>query len=282
MQMVGGNDGNQFRQYVWKNIRNQNRYNAIQNVGNQIVQNTVQNLGIQNVRNQNWLIVVLGNDNPNANQNGNGNVVAARAEGIELQSQEKEMLLFLDSVVNRSKGRDGSAEVHEYDNCYNNEIFNMFTQEDQDTKLLIFEPHQVQQNDSNVIYAVFSVEQSGGIVEQNLETVEKTRACFESLYNNLAIEVEKVNTVNRKMKETNADLTTELTRYKNKKNVLKLIKKNTISLKDVTKIPFIKTTQASLKRSLFHFSRRSTRFYQLSDSEIVDIEKVAVCFSLRS
>nr|GFD57219.1 hypothetical protein [Tanacetum cinerariifolium] len=31
---------------------------------------------------------------------------------------------------------DGSAEVHEYGNCYNNEIFNMFTQEEQYTKLL--------------------------------------------------------------------------------------------------------------------------------------------------
>nr|GFC89554.1 hypothetical protein [Tanacetum cinerariifolium] len=31
--------------------------------------------------------------------------------------------------------------------------------------------------------------------------------------NNLAVEVEKVNSVNRKLKETNADLTTELARY---------------------------------------------------------------------
>ncbi|GJX09118.1 hypothetical protein Tco_0198977 [Tanacetum coccineum] len=36
----------------------------------------------------------------------------------------------------------------------------------------------------------------------------------------------------------------------------------------------------SLKRFLFHFSWRSTRFYQLSHSEIVDIEKVAVHSSL--
>ncbi|GJR27596.1 retrovirus-related pol polyprotein from transposon TNT 1-94 [Tanacetum coccineum] len=61
MQMVGGNKGNQFRQY------------AGQNVGNQVVQNP----GVQNVRNQNGVIVVPGI----ANQNGNGNVVAARAEG---------------------------------------------------------------------------------------------------------------------------------------------------------------------------------------------------------
>ncbi|GJV53337.1 hypothetical protein Tco_1449078 [Tanacetum coccineum] len=46
--MVGGNGGNQFRQYVG------------QNVGNQVVQNAVQNLGVQNVRNQNGIIVVPG------------------------------------------------------------------------------------------------------------------------------------------------------------------------------------------------------------------------------
>ncbi|GJX09119.1 hypothetical protein Tco_0198978 [Tanacetum coccineum] len=58
---------------------------------------------------------------------------------------------------------DGSAEVHNYDNCYDNEIFNMFTQEEQYTELLepIPEPHQVQQNDSNVISEVSSVEQDG-------------------------------------------------------------------------------------------------------------------------
>ncbi|GKC62117.1 hypothetical protein Tco_1089715 [Tanacetum coccineum] len=61
MQMVGGNRGNQFRQYAGQNVKNQ----------------VVQNLGVQNVRNQNGVIVVSGI----ANQNRNGNVVAARAEG---------------------------------------------------------------------------------------------------------------------------------------------------------------------------------------------------------
>nr|GFD45028.1 hypothetical protein [Tanacetum cinerariifolium] len=41
----------------------------------------------------------------------------------------------------------------------------------------------------------------------------ETRALYESLYQKLAAEVEKVNSVNRKLKETNADLTTELARY---------------------------------------------------------------------
>ncbi|GJX78990.1 gag-pol polyprotein [Tanacetum coccineum] len=58
---------------------------------------------------------------------------------------------------------DGLAKVHHYENCHDNDILNMFTQEEQYTELLdlIFEPHQVQQNDSNVISAVSSMEQSG-------------------------------------------------------------------------------------------------------------------------
>ncbi|GJY32660.1 hypothetical protein Tco_0417129 [Tanacetum coccineum] len=90
---------------------------------------------------------------------------------------------------------DGSAEVHNNDNCYDNEIFNMFTQEEQYTDLLepIPEPHQVQQNDSNVISDISSVEQEGGTVDQHPATVEETCAYFQSLYNNLALEVEKVN-----------------------------------------------------------------------------------------
>nr|GFB02342.1 hypothetical protein [Tanacetum cinerariifolium] len=181
---------------------------------------------------------------------------------------------------------DGSAEVHE--NYDDNEIFNMFTQEEHYTELLepILESHQVSQNDNDVIFEDTNVEQGGEIVEQhpanfeethalyeslyqNLEievekvnsqastsgtqtdkapvydsdgsaendnnvtsevtsmehsgeaveqhpvNIEETRALYDSLYQNLAIEVEKVNSVNRKLKETNADLTTELARFKN-------------------------------------------------------------------
>ncbi|GKE13994.1 hypothetical protein Tco_1421571 [Tanacetum coccineum] len=112
---------------------------------------------------------------------------------------------------------DGSAELHHSKNCYDNDIFNMFTQEEQYTELLepISEPHQIQHNDSNVISVESSMEHNRGIVEQHPVTVEETRAYFKSLYNNLAIEVKKVNSVNHKMKETNAELTTELARYKN-------------------------------------------------------------------
>nr|GEV90765.1 retrovirus-related Pol polyprotein from transposon TNT 1-94 [Tanacetum cinerariifolium] len=69
----------------------------------------------------------------NANLNGNGNLVATGKAPV------------YDS--------DGSTEVHDYENFDNNEIFNMFTQEEQYTELLdpIPKQHQVPQNDNNVI-----------------------------------------------------------------------------------------------------------------------------------
>nr|GEX17445.1 hypothetical protein [Tanacetum cinerariifolium] len=119
MQMVGGNGGNQFRQYAGNPtgyndvIGNQNQigngnlvaaraegnatgqngnqircYNCrgVGNpagyndvIGNQVIQNAVQNLRVQNVGNQNGLIGVQGNGNQN--QIGNSNLMAARAEG---------------------------------------------------------------------------------------------------------------------------------------------------------------------------------------------------------
>nr|GEY99249.1 hypothetical protein [Tanacetum cinerariifolium] len=77
---------------------------------------------------------------------------------------------------------DGSAEVHE--NCNNNEIFNMFTQEDQYTELLepIPKPQQVPQNNNNVISEDTSVEQGRETVEQHSANFEETRALYESLY----------------------------------------------------------------------------------------------------
>ncbi|GJY53985.1 retrovirus-related pol polyprotein from transposon TNT 1-94 [Tanacetum coccineum] len=92
--MVGGNDGNQFRQYAGENVRNQNGYYAVQNVENQVAQNAVQNLGVQNVGSQNGLIVVMGIANQNVNQNGNGNVVAARAEGNGNRNNENQVRCY--------------------------------------------------------------------------------------------------------------------------------------------------------------------------------------------
>nr|GEV52426.1 hypothetical protein [Tanacetum cinerariifolium] len=234
--------------------RNLNGYNAIQNVRNQVAQNIIQNLRIQNVKNQNGQIVVPGT---NQNPNGNGNLVAARAEGnatghneIQLQAEEFDLMataVDLDEIeeVNAicilmanlqqasTSGTqtdkasvydsDGSGEVLNNENCYDNEIFNMFTQE-QYTKLLepIPEPHQVPQNDNNVIFEVTSVDQSGGTLEQHPANAEETRVLYDSLYHNLAIKVEKIYTVNSKLRETNAELITKLARFKNQEKFFEI------------------------------------------------------------
>nr|GFC04241.1 hypothetical protein [Tanacetum cinerariifolium] len=55
MQMIGGNGGNQFRQYAGQNAGNPAGYNDV--IGNQVIQNAVQNPKVQNVGNSNGLMV---------------------------------------------------------------------------------------------------------------------------------------------------------------------------------------------------------------------------------
>nr|GFC77404.1 hypothetical protein [Tanacetum cinerariifolium] len=188
---------------------------------NQVIQNAVQNPRVQNVGNQNGLIGVQGNGNQN--QIRNGNLVAVRVEGnaaeqnvnqircyncrgvVDLDEIEKvnaNCILMANLQQASTSGTqtdkapvydsDGSAKVHNYENCDDNEIFNMFTQEEQYTELLepIPEPHKVPQNDHNVISEVTSVEQRGETIEQHPTNFEETRALYDSLYQNLAIEVE--------------------------------------------------------------------------------------------
>ncbi|GJX27240.1 hypothetical protein Tco_0233536 [Tanacetum coccineum] len=166
MRMVGANGGNQFRQYAGQNVGYQNEYNAVQNVGNQVVQDAVQNQGVQNIGNQNGQIGV---------QNiGNGNVVQTglrgNAPGI-MQANRTSAYFRLHKCI-RSMIRRDQLEVHNYDNCYDNEKFILFTQREQYIEILepIPEPHQVQQND-NVISDISGVEQEGGTVDQHTATV---------------------------------------------------------------------------------------------------------------
>nr|GEZ26554.1 hypothetical protein [Tanacetum cinerariifolium] len=180
-------------------VGNLNGYNDVQNVKNQVIQHAVQNPRIPNVGNQNGLIGVPWNANQNPNENAdldeieevNANcILMANLQQASTSGTQIDKALIYDS--------DGSAEIRNYEDCYDNEIFNMFTQEEQYTELLepIPEPHQVPQNDNNVVSEVFSVEQSGRTVEQHPANVEETHDLYESLYNNLAIEVEKINTIN--------------------------------------------------------------------------------------
>nr|GEW31714.1 retrovirus-related Pol polyprotein from transposon TNT 1-94 [Tanacetum cinerariifolium] len=189
MQMVRGNGGNQFRQYAGQNAENLNGYNAVQNVRNQVAQNS----RVQNVRNQNGLIGVQRNGNQN--QIGiEGNAAGSRRRdgaylqtqlliaqkeeaGIQLQAEEYDLTAAAANLdeIEEVNANYGSAEVHE--NYDDNEIFNMFTQEEQYNELLepIPESHQVLQNDNDVISKDTSVEQGGETVKQYHANLEETR-----------------------------------------------------------------------------------------------------------
>ncbi|GJX15111.1 hypothetical protein Tco_0206869 [Tanacetum coccineum] len=140
------------------------------------------NPGVQNVGNQNGLIVFPRIQHPNGNQNGTENVVAAQAEGtgygyndnqisqlliaqkeeakIQLQAEEYDLM----SVV---------ADIDEIEEVNANCILMANLQQastfgTQTVKAPIYDSDDSAENNSDVITAAPSVEQSGGIVEQHL------------------------------------------------------------------------------------------------------------------
>nr|GEZ47908.1 putative ribonuclease H-like domain-containing protein [Tanacetum cinerariifolium] len=175
MQMIGGNGGNQFRQYVGQNAGNLNGYNEVQNVGNQVAQNP----RVQNIGNQNGLIGVQGNGIQN--QIGNGNLVAAHAEGNAAGQNANQI---------RCYNCRGLADLDEIKEVNANCILMANLQQASSSGT---------QTDSAPVYdsdgsaEVTDVEQDGETVEQHPANFEETRALYESLYQNLAVEVEKVN-----------------------------------------------------------------------------------------
>ncbi|GKA18234.1 hypothetical protein Tco_0698071 [Tanacetum coccineum] len=165
----------------------------------------VQNLGVQNVGNQNGLIVVPEIANQNANQNRNGMshlarnctvklrrrdvaylqtqlLIAQKEEaGIQLQAEEFDLMATtgdLDEI------EEVNANCILMDNLQ--QVSTLGTQTD---KAPVYDSDGSAENDNNVISMVFGVEQSRGIVEQNHDIVEETRVLYDSLYNNMAIEI---------------------------------------------------------------------------------------------
>ncbi|GJV85472.1 hypothetical protein Tco_1525370 [Tanacetum coccineum] len=145
---------------------------------------------MQNVGNQNGLIVVPRIVNQNGNGNGNGNGVAVRTGNNEIEEVNASCILMANLKKSSTSGThgdkapvydsDGSAEVHQYENCYHNEIFNMFAQEEQYTELLesTIDTHMVQQDDSNVIHVDSDMDPIIGELKQHPATIEETRAFY--------------------------------------------------------------------------------------------------------
>ncbi|GKE81474.1 hypothetical protein Tco_1551474 [Tanacetum coccineum] len=134
MQMVRGNGGNQFRQYAGHNNPNGNgNVVAALSEGNAIRNNEA---GIQLQAEEFDLMAAAGDLNEIEEVNANCILMANLQQASTSGTQTVKAPIY-DSY--------GSAEVQLYENCYDNEIFNMFTLEEQYTDLLklIPEPHQV-------------------------------------------------------------------------------------------------------------------------------------------
>nr|GEX38873.1 hypothetical protein [Tanacetum cinerariifolium] len=162
IQNVGGNGGNQFGQYAGQLAQNQQGYNAWQNYGIQVAKNVGQNAVVQNGEEFDFMAAAGDLDKieeVNANYILMANLQHASTSGTQLDKA-------------RVYDTDGSAEVQLNDNCYDNEIFNMFTQEEQCTDLLepIPEPQLVPKNDNHVTLVAPSMEYKYLDKEVDLET----------------------------------------------------------------------------------------------------------------
>nr|GFC74279.1 hypothetical protein [Tanacetum cinerariifolium] len=145
MQMIGGNGGNQFRQYAGQNARNLNGYNAVQTVENQ-------------------------------NQIGNSNLVAVRAEGNAAGHNGNQIRCYNCRGLGHF-ARDCTVRPRRMDAAYLQTQLLIAQKKEAGIQLqaedilsysnLSLNHKKVPQNDNNVISEVTDVEQGGETVEQH-------------------------------------------------------------------------------------------------------------------
>ncbi|GKC97597.1 hypothetical protein Tco_1167872 [Tanacetum coccineum] len=164
MLMVDDNVGNQFRENAVQNVGHLVRQNAVQNQGTQNVGNRNRLSVVPGIANQHGnRNVVAARAEGNSNEINGNHIRCYNCRGEEeawIQSTQEEFDFMAAAGAYEETERananntlennlqqastsgtqsnkasvydsDGSAEVHHSENCYDNDIFNMFTQEEQ-------------------------------------------------------------------------------------------------------------------------------------------------------
>ncbi|GJW43777.1 retrovirus-related pol polyprotein from transposon TNT 1-94 [Tanacetum coccineum] len=186
--------------------------------------------------------------NPNAIQNGNGNVVAARAEGNGNRNNGNRIKCYICRGFGHL-ARNCSVKPRRRDAAY------------LQTQLLIAQKEeawvQLQAEVFDLMAATVDIDK---IVEVNAKCILMANLQQASTS---AVEVEKVNMVNRKLKETNTDLTIELARYKGQEKSFEINKAKFDELE----------TGYGKKINCFSSSRRKEKLkfdFKIREDELLD------------
>ncbi|GJX92887.1 hypothetical protein Tco_0347473 [Tanacetum coccineum] len=113
----------------------------------------------------------------------------------------------------------------------------------------------VNENNSNIIFDIPNMDPDRGKEEHHDVYYEQQRALFAFLINNLKCDVDKCNKVNREAQQTNALLTNELERYKEKEK--HFAKETTIEYEYCKKIKLLNDKISNLKSKAFKMIRHS-------------------------
>nr|GFC01673.1 hypothetical protein [Tanacetum cinerariifolium] len=123
------------------------------------------------------------------NQIGNGNLVAARAEGNTAGQNGNQIRCYNCRGIGHY-ARNCTVRPRRRDAAYLHTQLLIAQKEEAGIQLQAEEYDLMAANDNDVISEDTSVEQGGKTIEQHPANFEETRALYESLYQNLAIEVE--------------------------------------------------------------------------------------------
>nr|GEW82305.1 retrovirus-related Pol polyprotein from transposon TNT 1-94 [Tanacetum cinerariifolium] len=248
-QNVRGNGGNQFGQYAGQVAQNQQGYNAWQNGGIQVAQNAGVQSGGLRALDRCYNCRGLGHIARNCTARPRRRDAAYIQTQLLIAQKEEAWIQLQHASTSGTQldkalvyDIDGSTEVQPNDNCYDNEIFNMFTQEEQYTDLLepIPEPKLVPQNDNHVTYVALRV-----FVPQTTKSKEEL---FLSNVSNMVIVSKMISIPNEDLLD---DTTPSVARkFLNEKLELKIVELEFQVVNYEPEISHLKTTYKNLFDSI--------------------------------